>query len=283
MILYGLTAILGDLISLSALHLVWWRVMLTSLSLLFFVGFGRQILNIPRKDLWSFIGIGAIVAFHWVTFYGGVKLANASVTLVALATTSLFTSLLEPLLTDKKLDFIEVFIGLLIIPPLLLIANNIDLSMIRGFQVALLSAFLAAIFSTLNKKLVDKANSYQITFVEMASAFVFISLFIPFLTSDYTSLIPQKKDWLYLIFLSLGCTTFAFIITMKALKHVSAFDANLVINLEPVYGIILAIVLLKENTELSTRFYWGALLILLIVFSHPLIKKYKTKKNDIRP
>jgi len=282
-ILYGLTAILGDLISLSALHLVWWRVMLTSLSLLFFVGFGRQILNIPRKDLWSFIGIGAIVAFHWVTFYGGVKLANASVTLVALATTSLFTSLLEPLLTDKKLDFIEVFIGLLIIPPLLLIANNIDLSMIRGFQVALLSAFLAAIFSTLNKKLVDKANSYQITFVEMASAFVFISLFIPFLTSDYTSLIPQKKDWLYLIFLSLGCTTFAFIITMKALKHVPAFDANLVINLEPVYGIILAIVLLKENTELSTRFYWGALLILLIVFSHPLIKKYKTKKNDIRP
>lgn len=277
-VLYGLTAILGDLISLSALPLVWWRVLLTSVSLLIFVKWGMGILNLEKKVILKFMGIGLIVAFHWVTFYGAVKLSNASVTLAAFATTSLFTSLIEPVLTDKKFDRLELLIGLMVIPPILIIVNHIDTSLVWGFQVALFSAFLAAVFATLNKKMVHEADAYQVTFLEMSSACVCLSFFLPFVVNDEASLWPVEQDWVYLIILALACTTFAFIICMKALRHVSAFDANLVINLEPVYGIIMAVFILNEHKELSSNFYWGAALIILIVFSHPFIKKWRSKK-----
>lgn len=283
-VLYGLTAILGDLISLNALPLVWWRVMLTSISLLIFVNWGLRILRMDRKTVLKLMGIGALVGLHWVTFYGAVKLSNASVTLAAFATTSLFTSLIEPVITSKSFDKLELFIGILVIPAILLIVNHIDTSHVLGFQVALFSAFLAALFATLNKKMVHEADAYELTFIEMSSAFLFLSIFLPFQIGDGVSIMPESMDWIYLIVLALACTTFAFIICMKALRYVSAFDANLVINLEPVYGIILAVIILKEHKELSGNFYWGALMILLIVFSHPFIKRWRRKsQKEIKP
>ncbi len=280
-ILYGLTAILGDLISLDALPLVWWRVLITSLSLLVFVKWGTSILKLDPKVILKFAAIGALVSFHWVTFYGAVKMSNASVTLAAFATTSLFTSIIEPILTDKKFEKLELLIGLLVIPPILLIVNHIDISLVKGFQLALFSAFLAASFATLNKKMVNEADAYQVTFMEMTSACLCLSLFLPFVLGSADEILPTNQDWIYLIILALACTTFAFIICMKALRYVSAFDANLVINLEPVYGIILAVVILKEHKELSTNFYWGAALILLIVFSHPFLKRWVAGRRNI--
>lgn len=280
-ILYGLTAILGDLISLEALPLVWWRVLLTSLSLLIFVRWGSSILKLDPRVILKFAAIGALVAFHWVTFYGAVKISNASVTLAAFATTSLFTSIIEPVITGKKFDKLEFLLGLLVIPPILLIVNHIDISLVAGFQLALFSAFLAATFATLNKKMVNEADAYEVTFMEMTSACLCLSLLLPFVLGDASDLLPTSQDWMYLMILALACTTFAFIICMKALRYVSAFDANLVINLEPVYGIILAVVILKEHKELSTNFYWGAALILLIVFSHPFIKRWMAGRGGV--
>ena len=267
-VLYGFTAILGDLISISALSLVWWRVLLTSLSLLFFVGFGRAILKLPPKVILQFMGIGVVVAVHWLTFYGAIKYSNASVTLAAFAVTSLFTSLLEPMMTEKRFDKIELMLGLLVIPAMFLIASNIDLSLVKGLWIGLFSAFLAAIFAILNKKMVDKADSYQITFLEMSSAFLFLSLLLPFFINDNTPLMPLPTDWIYLIILALVCTTFAFIISLKALEQVSAFDANLVINLEPVYGILLAAIILGDHKEVSPAFYVGVGMILMIVLGY---------------
>jgi len=267
-VLYGFTAILGDLISISALSLVWWRVLLTSLSLLFFVGFGRAILKLPPKVILQFMGIGVVVAVHWLTFYGAIKYSNASVTLAAFAVTSLFTSLLEPMMTEKRFDKIELMLGLLVIPAMFLIASNIDLSLVKGLWIGLFSAFLAAIFAILNKKMVDKADSYQITFLEMSSAFLFLSLLLPFFIDDNTPLMPLPTDWIYLIILALVCTTFAFIISLKALEQVSAFDANLVINLEPVYGILLAAIILGDHKEVSPAFYVGVGMILMIVLGY---------------
>lgn len=267
-VLYGFTAILGDLISISALSLVWWRVLLTSLSMLFFVGFGRSILRLPPKVILQFMGIGVLVAVHWLTFYGAIKYSNASVTLAAFAVTSFFTSLMEPLMTDKPFDKLELLLGILVIPAMLLIAINIDLSLLKGLWIGLFSALLAAIFSILNKKMVDKADSYQITFLEMGSAFLFLSLLLPFVIDAETPLMPAPSDWVYLLILALICTTFAFIISLKALEHVSAFDANLVINLEPVYGIALAAVILKDHKEVWPLFYVGVGMILAIVLGY---------------
>lgn len=278
-LLYGSTAILGDLISISAVSLVWWRVLITSISLLFFINFGRSLLTLNTKDILVYMGIGVIIALHWVTFYGAIKIANASITLAAMATTSLFTSVLEPLITGKKFEKLELGIGLLIIPAMLLIANNIDITQMQGLLVGVLSALLAAIFAIINKKMVGKADAYQICFIEMGSAFLFISCLLPFIIKDMSTLMPLSSDWIYLGILSLFCTTFAFVISLKALRYVSAFDANLVVNLEPVYGILLAIAILKEHKELSTTFYYGVIIILLLVISHPLLKKLQVKSS----
>ena len=279
-LLYGLTAILGDLISISAVALVWWRVLITSVSLLFFVGLGRQILAMKARTVILFSGIGFLVGLHWITFYGAIKMSNASVVLAAMASTSLFTSFIEPLVTRKKIKKLEVFLGLMIIPPMLIIANTIDFDMKRGLWIALLSAFLASLFASLNKKYVELANSYQISFIEMSSAFILVSLILPFSLESSAELMPGVKDWIYLIILSLVCTSFAYVISMKALKHVSAFDANLVINLEPVYGILLAIVILKEHKEMSLIFYSALLLIMIIVFLHPYLEKRFYGRKD---
>ncbi|MBT8231486.1 MAG: EamA family transporter [Saprospiraceae bacterium] len=278
-LLYGLTAILGDLISISAINLVWWRVLITSISLLFFIELGKQILKMDKRLVLIYAGIGVIVAVHWITFYGAIKYSNASIVLATMATTSLFTALIEPLVTKKKFSKLEFVLGLLVIPPMVLIAKNIDLDLQKGIWIGLISAFLASLFASLNKKYVEKASSYQITFIEMFSAFLFISIVLPFVLTDINQLMPSPTDWIYLIILSLLCTTLAYVISMKALKHVSAFDANLVVNLEPVYGILLAIVILNEHHEMSLTFYLGVLMIMLVVFSHPILQKYSNGRK----
>lgn len=270
--LFGLTAILGDLISVSALSLVWWRVLITSLSLLFFISFGRHLHRLGRKQIMIYIGIGFIVGLHWLSFYGAIKFSNASIVLAAMATASLFTSLVEPLFLKKKVRMLEVFIGLLVVPPMLMIAQNIDLSMQRGLWIGLLSALLAAVFSSLNKKYIDKASPLEISFLEISGTLILVTILLPFFKDNYLFL-PTGIDWVYLLILALACTTLAYVLGIRALKHLSAFDSNLVVNMEPVYGILLAIVILQEHHEMSPQFYWGVGIIMLIVFSHPFIKK----------
>ncbi len=272
-ILYGWTAVLGGLISISAISLVWWRVMITSFSLIFFIGLGRRLLAIDKKKILIYMGIGVIVGMHWICFYSSVKMANASIALITMATTSLFTAIIEPLLFRRRFNSLEIIIGLMIIPCMILIVRNIDISLIEGFMVGLLSAFLASLFASLNKKYVEDATPYVISFLEMFGAFLFISICLPFVINDIQAIMPTSTDWIYLIILALLCTTLAFVLSMMALKHVSAFDSNLVINLEPIYGIGLAVIVLKEHEQLRPLFYMGGILLMLIVFSHPILAK----------
>ena len=272
-LLFGLTAILGDLISITAFNLVWWRVLITSLSLLLFIQFGTKLYKLGKKTLLIFLGIGIIVALHWITFYGAIKFSNASVVLAAMATASMFTSLIEPIITGKPFSRLELLLGMLVIPPMLLIANNIDLSMQKGLWIGLLSALLASIFACYNKKYVHLASSIEISFLEITGAFLFLSLCMPFIKTTSVEFMPTPTDWIYLVILALACTTLAYVLSVKALRQLSAFDANLVVNLEPVYGILLAVIILKEHEEMTPNFYWGMILIMLIVFSHPIIKK----------
>jgi len=275
--LFGFTAILGDLIQLSALLIVWWRVLLTSLSLAVIVKVVRLFRQLPWQKTLKFMGIGVIVAIHWVTFYGAIKLSNASIGVVAMATTSFFTSLLEPLIMRQKVKWYELMLGLLIVPGMALIVNSTDFSMLTGLAVGLLSAFLAALFAILNKKLITHSDERSITFLEMSSACLFLTIVIPIYAwstdTPLSILPPTLADWGYLIILALVCTTFAYVLALRSLQHLSAFASNLSINLEPVYGILLAWILLNENEELDTGFYIGAGIIVLAVFSYPLLKR----------
>jgi drug/metabolite transporter (DMT)-like permease len=275
-LLYGLTAILGDLIQLTALSLVWWRVLITSLSLLFLIRVFRLFKEIPARVILQFMGIGVLVAMHWVCFYGAIKLANASISLICMATTSLFTSILEPLIMQTKVKGYELILGLLIIPGMILIVNNVDFSMMNGIWVGLLAAALAALFGTLNKKMVGKTNEKNITFLELGSAWIFLSFVLPLFvlfSEESIQFWPSTIDWIYLIILSLLCTTLAYILSLRALHHLSAFAANLTINLEPVYGIILAFIFLNDHKELNLNFYFGVGIILFAVFSYPFLRK----------
>lgn len=279
-LLFGFTAILGDLISLTAIPLVWWRVLITSISLLFLIQLGRHLHKIPKTLIIKYMGIGVLVAIHWITFFGSIKYANASVCLVCMATASFFTAILEPLILKQRIRSLEIFLGLLVIPGMILVVNSIDLSMLFGVGLGIVSALLAALFGILNKKLINFADPMSITFLELSSAWLFISLLFPFYYTQNpdTAFWPQGWDWGYLVILALLCTTLAYVLSLRSLKELSAFAATLTVNLEPVYGIILAVLILKENEELNTNFYLGCGIILLAVFSYPLFEK-KLKKT----
>lgn len=275
--LFGITAILGDLISLTAVPLVWWRVLITSVSLLFLIKMGRDLGQLPAPLIRKYMGIGILVGLHWITFFGAVKYANASVCLVCMATTSFFTAFLEPLILKKSIRPLEIFLGLLIIPGMALVVQSLDFSMLFGVGLGLTSALLASLFAILNKKLIDFAPPMSITFLELSSAWLFISCLFPFYfyQNPDAALLPQGMDWAYLLVLALLCTTLAYVLALRSLKYISAFASNLTVNLEPVYGIVLAAFILKENQELSNNFYLGCLIILLAVFCYPLLDRKK--------
>lgn len=280
-ILFGFTAILGDLIQLPAVVLVWWRVLITSVSLLFFIQFGKSLIQIPKKQIRTYIIIGILIGLHWICFYGAIKLSNASIALVCMSTTSLFTSLIEPIFFRTKVNKLELILAASVIPGMLLIVNNINTTYINGVWVGLAAALLAAIFSSLNKVNIKGADPYSISFIELSSAWMMITLLLGIMwifgyQAD-TFLPPNTSDWVYLIILALLCTTLAQVLTLKSLHHLSAFAVNLVINLEPVYGILMAIFILNDHKELSPLFYLGGGIILLSVMLYPYLhKKFNT-------
>ncbi len=277
--LWGFTAILGDLIQLSALALVWWRVLITSISVLFLLRNGLNLKRLSRRSIAQFAFVGVLTALHWVTFYGAIKLSNASITLVCMATCAFFTSLIEPLIMRKKMVWTEILIGFLIVPGMVLIVQNVEAKMHLGIVVGLSSSLLAAVFSTLNKKWIDNAEPLPITFIEMTSAWLFLSAVLPlfFHAEPNAVLLPSAKDFAMLLVLSLLCTTLTWVLVLRAMKNLSAFTSNLTVNLEPVYGIFLAWLLLGDQKELSPGFYWGVSMILVVVFAYPFLKKRYSK------
>lgn len=279
--LFGFTAILGDLISLSAIVLVWWRVLMASIGFFFIINLKKHLSTISKKHLLQFMGIGCIVGFHWICFFGSIKFANASIGLITMSTISFFTALLEPLILKTKIKKSELAIGLAIIPGMFLIANNANFNLIIGILIGLLSALLAALFAVLNKKLISVSKSEVISFIELSSAWLFVSLCLPMYLYYYPEapFLPVKTDWIYLAILAFVCTTFAYLIALKSLKYLSAFASNLVMNLEPIYGIILAIIILQEHKELHSGFYWGGGLILSIVMIYPFLQKRSIQKT----
>jgi drug/metabolite transporter (DMT)-like permease len=231
--------------------------------------------NIPAAVVYRVVLAGAIVTFHWLCFYGSIKYANASVALVCLTTTALFTAIFEPLVFKKPFRKLEFAIAIVIIPAMSLIVNDLDFRMMTGVVLGILAAFGSGLFSVLNKKLLDNIDPIRMTAIELGSGFLLLSLAMPFVvfSGSANSLLPSAQDFCYLLVLSVGCTVVPFTMSLYALKKLSAFTTVLAINLEPVYGIIMAWFILEENKELHASFYIGVSIILTAVFLHPFLKQ----------
>ncbi|NJO86923.1 MAG: DMT family transporter [Lewinella sp.] len=274
--LWGFTAILGDLIELSALTLVWWRVLMTSFSLLAFVQLPRLVRELGWRKIITLVGIGWLTGLHWLAFYGSIKLANASIALICMATTSLFSSVLEPWVVGRPFRWSELLLGVFILPGIWLITAGSSAESNVGIAVGLVSAFLASLFTTLNKRYAGEIPALRVTFVELGGATVLLSFLLPVVGAE--PFWPGRGiDWLYLLILSLLCTTLTFVLSLRALRLLSAFTTNLTINLEPVYGITLAYFLLNDGQELGPRFYLGTAIILLAVFGFTGLQRWRRR------
>ena len=278
-VLWGVTAILGKLISLPALPLVWWRMLLVvaMLALLPRVWRGLSALN-PRLLL-GYACVGALVALHWLTFYGVVKLANASVAATCIALAPAFTAVIEPWIAQRPFQPRELAFGLAMLPGVALVVGGVPDGMRVGVVVGGVSALLLAVFSSLNKRLVSRADPLTVTALDLGAGTLTLTLLAPLLPLLMPSLasdlwvVPNLHDGLLLLALSGLCTLLPFALALVALRHLSAYTMQLVTNLEPVYAIVLAMLFLGEQRELTPLFYLGVAIIIGAVFLHPLLNR----------
>jgi drug/metabolite transporter (DMT)-like permease len=264
--LAGFTAILGKLITLNEGLLVWYRLFITVVTLLVILIFKNKFQWIALKDALQIFGVGAIVAMHWVTFYGSVKYANVSVALVCFSATGFFTAILDPLISKKSFALIEVALGLLAIAGIYIIFDFHPQYKL-GIAFGIISALGSAIFPIFNKQLIVRFSPETLTLYELAGGLFTLTLLVPLYLLQFPAAyyLPTGIDWLWLLVMAWFCTVLSFQLQLNALKKVSAFTANLTYNLEPVYGIILAFLFFKEQRELNKWFYLGVGLILLAV------------------
>jgi len=275
-LLWGFTAILGKLITLPAQSLVVWRMLLVSVFLAVLPRVWRGLRILPPRLIAIYAGIGVIVALHWLTFYGAIKLANASVAVSCLALGSIFTAIIEPMLTGKPHARSEILLGLMVIPGVYLLIGGVPLSMHLGIAVGILSSLLTAVFATLNKRYVHEADPESVTFIEMSvGALALAGASALYFGVDATFIRPDLYNFSLLLVLAILCTLLPFILSLHALRHISAFSTQLALNLEPVYAIVIAALWLREYQELTPQFYAGVAVILSAVFVQPLLLRKK--------
>jgi drug/metabolite transporter (DMT)-like permease len=285
-LLWGFTAILGKLLTVPPVELVFWRTLLAATGLAVLLGTRRMPWRIPTGQVVRLLAVGALVATHWITFFLAARLSSVSVCLAGLATLALWTSLLEPLLLWRRVRGYEVGLGLITMMGLYLVSQA-ELDQLLGLGVAVISAGLSALFSVLNAKLIKTHPPLQLTFYEMLGACLSIVLFFPIYSHYFTQgkglqLAWHGYDWLWLALLAGVCTVYAFSTSVELMKRLSPFAVNLTINLEPVYGIVLAVLVFGSQERMAAGFYWGTLLIVFSVLIHPLVARLmKAKEPDL--
>jgi drug/metabolite transporter (DMT)-like permease len=267
--LWGFTGVLGRAILLDSIWLVWYRMLITVVSLWVLYYFLKKIRKVSLSSALTIGGIGFILVLHWICFYASIKYANVTIALTCLSTTALLSSLLEPLVLRKRFDAFEIVLGMFAIAGIVIIYNtHVQFSI--GIVIGLLSAILTVLASVLNKKIVDNYQPEQITLYQLTGGFISLSILLPAIHffSPSAKILPSTSDWLWLVVLSWVCTIFTFFLYIRSLKKLSAFTINLTLTLEPVYGIILAFVIYQENKLLSSWFSLGFALITFAVAFH---------------
>lgn len=274
MVLWGLTAILGKLISLPATALVWWRMLLVSATALLLPRVWRELRALSRRQLAIYAGIGVIVALHWLAFYGAIKLANASVAVISMGLCPVFLALVEPGIAGRAFDPREFGLGLAVVPGVLLVVGGTPAGMQVGLLVGVVSAFFASVFAALNKRHAGEADALTVTAIELGAGTLLLTIAAPLFAGDAPAFVlPGWRDALLLAVLAYGCTLLPFALSLVALRQISAFTAQLAINLEPVYAIAIAAVLFGEQRQLDAAFYLGVVIIVAAVIVQPLVAR----------
>lgn len=283
-VLWGFTAILGKLITMEALPLVLWRMGLVAFSLFLLPTIWRAVRAMSGSLLLIYCGIGILVALHWLTFYGAIKLSNASVAVTCIATVPIFLSVVEPLLAGRRFQPKELLLGLLALPGIVLVVGGTPENMNAGIIMGIVSAGFVSLFAALNKRYILRADPLSVTAIEMASGALLLIVLTVVLGSQ-TSItgivtadspvfvLPRGQDIIWMAVLAFGCTLLPFALSLVALRHLSAYASSLAINLEPIYAILLAALLLSEQQELSASFYLGASIIIAVVLIYPWLMR----------
>lgn len=277
--MWGFTGILGKLIALDAFIIVWHRVLIAFIALGLFLLFRKKSIRISNwQSGLKLIGVGIIVTLHWITFYKSIQLSTASLGILCLSTTTLHVTWLEPFVMKRPFQVSEFLLGFIVIFGIYFVSSDFQPHEYAALGYGLISALCAALFSVFNAKLAQEIPTPTITLYEMGTGFIFLSIVLLFqgkLTSDL--FIMTTSDFLWLLFLGILCTSFAFLITIEIVKVLGAFTVSLSINLEPIYTILLAIFILQEHTLLNNRFYIGATLIILVVIANGWMKNYQRR------
>lgn len=280
--IWGFTAILGALITIDAIPLVWFRMSLAVLFIVFYFFWKKKSFKIDAKAFVKFFFTGTVIALHWIFFFKAIKVSNVSVALVTMSTGAFFASLIEPLFFKRQVKLIEIFLGLLVVVGLYIIFN-FESQYKLGIIYALISSFLGALFAVLNGLFIKKYSADTISLYQLFFGVVFISIYV-LINGQFTASFFKVAilDWVYLLILSSICTAYAFIVSVKIMKYISPYTVMLTVNLEPIYAIILALIIFGAKEQMSANFYFGAFIVLFVVLLNGIIKNKATLKSKLQ-
>ena len=271
-LILGFTGILGKLISLEAIHLVWYRMGIAFLSLAAFLFIKKQLFSINRKDFIGILGVGALVTIHWLCFFKSIKVSNVSVAVVCMATSSLFSAIIEPILFKRKLLIYEIIMAIIVFIALAFMMG-IETQYVTGYFYGITAALFGTLFTLFNAKYIKRVGAAQITMIEMLSGIIIISCWLLFY-EDYTVFTSflSIQDFAYLILLGTLCTAIVFVWMTEIMRHITPYSLIMAINLEPIYSIALAIIIFGNNEIMSSSFYIGSGIIITVVFLEGYLK-----------
>ena len=276
----GFTAILGKLISIGSTALVWYRMLIAGALMFLYIKIIKLKIKVSTKTKLKFFGAGIIIALHWITFFEAINQSNISITLAMFSTGAFFASFIEPMIYKRKIIWYEILFGMIVILGVFLITQS-EIRYLNGILLGISSALFSTLFAVINGKFIAEHRATVISFYEFISGVVFLSLFILVFQGGFSTdfFILKPLDWLYIAILASVCTAYAFIGSVDVMRHLSPYTVILTYNLEPLYGIALALLLFPETETMSTQFYYGAFLVLATVIADGILKNYKSHKN----
>lgn len=276
----GFTAILGELISIGSIALVWYRMAIAGILMFLYIKIIKLKIKVDKRTMLKFFAAGVIIALHWITFFEAIKQSNISITLAMFSTGAFFASFIEPLIYKRRIIWYEILFGIIVIIGVFLITQS-EIKYLNGIILGISSALFSTLFAVINGQFIQKHSATVISFYEFISGVAFLSLFILIFNGGFNSefFTLSNSDWLYLFILASICTAYAFIGSVKVMKYISPYTVVLSYNLEPVYGITLALFLFPETETMSPQFYYGAILVLSTVLMDGILKNSKFAKK----
>lgn len=276
----GFTAILGELITIGSLELVWYRMAIAGILMFIYIKFIKLNIKINKRTFLQFLVAGVIIALHWITFFEAINQANVSIALAMFSSGAFFASFIEPIFFKRRILAYEILFGIIVILGVFLITSS-EMDYINGIVLGLLSALFSTLFAVINGRFIERYSATLISFYEFVSGVAFLTVFILLSGNTFNSefFTLSNSDWLYIFILASVCTAYAFIGAVQVMRYISPFTVILSYNLEPIYGIGLALILFPETEKMSPQFYIGAILVMVTVLMDAIFKNYKKRKS----